>query len=71
VIFEKPVDLKIFPNHSIDVITPNVFELKAMFKAAQDNDHFEGAEWRSLLDSFQLASQFRQGYFLVKALVEG
>ena len=61
VIFEKPIQLGIFPNHSINMTTPNVYELRAMFKAAQKNGHFDGTEWRSLLDSFMLTSQFRQG----------
>jgi hypothetical protein len=60
-IFEKPVELGIFPNHSLNMTTPNVYELRAMFKAAQKNGHFEDNEWRSLLDSFMLTSQFRQG----------
>jgi pseudouridine-5'-phosphate glycosidase/pseudouridine kinase len=60
-IFEKPVELGIFPNHSLNMTTPNVYELRAMFKAAQKNGNFENNEWRSLLDSFMLTSQFRQG----------
>ena len=66
-IFQKPVELGIFPNHLIDIITPNVFELKAMFKAAQRNHHFEGAEWWSIVDSFDPTHQFRQGYNLHEA----
>lgn len=60
-IFQKPVELGLYPKHSIDMITPNVFELKAMFQEAQRNNHFEGAEWLSLVDGFGLTSQFRQG----------
>lgn len=60
-IFQKPAQLGLFPKHSIDMITPNVFELKAMFNEAERNNHFEGEEWVSLIDSFGLTTQFRQG----------
>jgi pseudouridylate synthase / pseudouridine kinase len=61
VIFRKPVKLGLFPKHSINVITPNILELKAMYNAAQENGLFEGSEWWSILDSFKVTSQFRQG----------
>jgi len=64
-IFQKPVELGIFPNQSIDIITPNLFELKNMFNAAQGRGYFEGPEWWSLFNSFELKTHFRQGgYFL-------
>lgn len=63
VIFQKPVKLELFPKHSINIITPNIFELKAMYNAAQENGHFEGKEWWTILDSFKVTSQFRQGKF--------
>jgi hypothetical protein len=62
-IFQNSVELGLFPNHSIDMITPNVFELKAMFQEAQRKNLFEGSEWLSLIDGFGLTSQFRQGIF--------
>ncbi len=31
-----------------------------MYNAAQENGHFEGSEWWSILDSFRITSQFRQ-----------
>jgi len=61
VIFEDPVKLGVYPAHSIDLITPNLYELKAMFKAAEKKHLFEGIEWWDMLDSFNLTSQFRQG----------
>jgi len=63
-IFQKPVELGIFPNHLIDIITANVFELKAIFRAAQKNHHFEGAEWWSVVDSLDPRHHFCQGYHL-------
>src|SRR5271156_4832900 len=61
VIFREPVELEVFPRHSINIVTPNMLELKAMHQAAQDNGYFEGPEWWSMLDSFKVTSQFRQG----------
>jgi hypothetical protein len=61
VIFEDPVKLGVYPSHSIDLITPNLYELKAMFKAAEKKHLFEGIEWWDMLDSFNLTAQFRQG----------
>ena len=63
IIFQKPVELGIYPNHSIDIITPNLYELKAMFNAAQGNHYFERPEWQSILDNIKLTHQFRQGNF--------
>lgn len=63
VIFQKPVELALFPKHSINVITPNIYELTAMYNAAKENGHFERMEWWSILDSFKVTSQFRQGKF--------
>lgn len=62
-IFKKPVELGLFPKHSINIVTPNIFELKAMYDAAKENGHFEGSDWWSILDSFKITSRFRQGTF--------
>jgi pseudouridine-5'-phosphate glycosidase/pseudouridine kinase len=45
----------------MNIVTPNIYELKAMFTAAQENDFFESAEWWNVLDSFNITSLFRQG----------
>jgi pseudouridine-5'-phosphate glycosidase/pseudouridine kinase len=55
--------LGIFPKHSINIVTPNIYELKAMYNAAQENGHFDSLEWWKTLDSFKITSQFRQGRF--------
>ena len=34
-----------------------------MYDAAQENGHFECSDWWSVLDSFKITSQFRQGSF--------
>jgi pseudouridine-5'-phosphate glycosidase/pseudouridine kinase len=60
-IFMNPVVLGLFPNHSINTITPTISELEAMFTAAQINGFFESNEWWTILDSFGVESLFRQG----------
>lgn len=32
-----------------------------MYDAAQENGHFEGSDWWSILDSFKITSHFRRG----------
>ena len=60
-LFQEPVKLGIFPKTSLDITTPNLFELRSMFSAAQEQGYFEGSEWRSLFDSFKLTPQSKQG----------
>ena len=60
-IFSKPVNLELFPTSSINIVTPNIFELEAMHRAAQENGHFESSQWWSILDSFRISSRSRQG----------
>ena len=60
-IFSKPVNLELFPTSSINIVTPNIFELEAMHTAAQENGHFESSQWWSILDSFRISSLSRQG----------
>jgi len=68
IVFENPVELGLFPNNSISVVTPNIFELKAMYEAAHDYGRFEGSQWWAILDSFGITSQFRHGTFLAMRL---
>jgi len=68
VIFREPVDLGVFPRHSINIVTPNMLELKAMHQAAQDGGYFDAPEWWSILDSFKVTSKFRQGNLSFKPM---
>jgi hypothetical protein len=61
VAFRKPVQLGLFPKHSISAVTPNIYELRALHEACEKGGYFESPEWWSLLDSFNATSQFRQG----------
>jgi len=44
--------LGVFPNHSIDLATPNHFELQTMYEAARRNRYLDEPEWLQVLDSF-------------------
>jgi len=46
--------LNVFPNASIQLASPNQYELKAMHDAAQANDYFESQQWWDVLDAFGL-----------------
>jgi hypothetical protein len=61
IVFEKPVELGLFPKHSISIVTPNILELKAMYEAADELGFFAGSGWWRILDGFSITSQCRQG----------
>ncbi|TGJ78839.1 hypothetical protein E0Z10_g9920 [Xylaria hypoxylon] len=44
--------LGVFPHATIDLTTPNQYELAAMHAAAQSNEYFEDARWWSVIDAF-------------------
>jgi pseudouridylate synthase / pseudouridine kinase len=63
--FTDRLELGLFPHHVINIVTPNIFEMKAMFAAAQEHKFFESTKWWSVLDNFGITSQFRQGISFV------
>ncbi|KAL7798534.1 Indigoidine synthase A like domain-containing protein [Trichoderma ceciliae] len=44
--------LGVFPNQSIDLSSPNVYELSAMYSAAKDNGYLDSPDWFEVIDSF-------------------
>ncbi|KAI1131770.1 Indigoidine synthase A like protein-domain-containing protein [Nemania abortiva] len=44
--------LGVFPHATIDLTTPNQYELAAMHAAAQDNEYFADSRWWSVIDAF-------------------
>lgn len=40
-----------YPKHSVDLATPNQYELAAMHAAAQENDYFEHKNWWEVIDA--------------------
>ncbi|KAK5990643.1 Pseudouridine-metabolizing bifunctional protein C1861.05 [Cladobotryum mycophilum] len=47
----QPV-LDIFPNASVDLSSPNTYELAAMYSAAKENGYLDSMEWFEVIDSF-------------------
>ncbi|KAF2965145.1 hypothetical protein GQX73_g8416 [Xylaria multiplex] len=46
--------LGVFPHATIDLTTPNQYELAAMHAAAQSNEYFEDSRWWSVIDAFSI-----------------
>ncbi|KAI1466779.1 Indigoidine synthase A like protein-domain-containing protein [Daldinia caldariorum] len=47
-------NLGIFPNPSVDLITPNQYELAAMHAAAQRHEYFDDPRWWETIDAFSM-----------------
>lgn len=46
----------VVPDHNVDLVTPNTYELSAMYAAAQDVELFERQDWWHVIDSLGLSS---------------
>ncbi|EEU47890.1 uncharacterized protein NECHADRAFT_32036 [Fusarium vanettenii 77-13-4] len=44
--------LRVFPKPTVDIASPNNYELKAMYEAARDNGYFDSPEWFDVIDAF-------------------
>ncbi|KLO96253.1 carbohydrate kinase, contains PfkB domain [Fusarium fujikuroi] len=44
--------LRVFPRPTVDIASPNSYELAAMYSAARDNGYFEAPEWFDIIDAF-------------------
>ena len=58
-----PSDLRAFPNHLVDIATPNAFELAALHRHAQEKDFFSTPSWWSVIDSLGITSQGARAQF--------
>ncbi|CAH02105.1 pseudouridine-5'-phosphate glycosidase/carbohydrate kinase family protein [Kluyveromyces lactis] len=47
-------NLKVYPNHGFDLITPTVTELKGIYEALDKNNKFDLDNWFPVLDSFKI-----------------
>ncbi|KAI0022236.1 Indigoidine synthase A like protein-domain-containing protein [Xylariomycetidae sp. FL0641] len=45
-------ELGVFPNATIDLASPNQYELAAMHAAAQQNEYFDSPHWWKIIDAF-------------------
>lgn len=50
----KAAALRIYPDASIDMATPNSHELLTMFTAAKENGYLDGSAWFGVIDAFGL-----------------
>ncbi|KAK9468809.1 Indigoidine synthase A like protein-domain-containing protein [Lipomyces arxii] len=53
------LDIGIYPRHSVEVATPNTFELEAMFKHARSKGLLEQPEWWKVIDACSTTADFR------------
>lgn len=44
--------LGVYPNQSVDLSSPNIYELSAMYSAAKDNGYLDSPDWFEVIDSF-------------------
>lgn len=44
--------MRLFPNPSVHLASPNSYELAAMHEAAQKHDYFESSKWFGIIDAF-------------------
>ncbi|KAL5614616.1 hypothetical protein BROUX41_004715 [Berkeleyomyces rouxiae] len=56
------IPLGLYPTPSIDLASPNNYELKAMFDAARANGHLESIPWFSVIDAFNLRGGARDRF---------
>lgn len=48
----SPSSPGVFPNASVDLASPNTYELAAMYSAAKQNGYLDTPEWFDVIDSF-------------------
>lgn len=48
---KKPYRLSVFPKPSVNLATPNIHELAAMYHAARESDAFERNDWWGIIDA--------------------
>lgn len=51
--------LGVYPNQSVDIITPNRYELGALFEAYRDAGYFDVDLWFPIIDELNLGQSFR------------
>lgn len=51
--------LGVYPHHNVHIATPNIYELKAMWKRAREAEYFESMEWFHVVDSMNIDTMFR------------
>jgi pseudouridine-5'-phosphate glycosidase/pseudouridine kinase len=61
---KSSLKIKPFPNHTIDLATPNQHELAAMHASAKENGYFESEEWWHVIDALGIPSSGARDKFV-------
>lgn len=51
-----------WPDHLVDLATPNIHELAAMYEAAKRNGHSEGTDWFEVISAFNIHGGVRSRF---------
>lgn len=54
--------LRVFPEPTVDIASPNSYELDAMYSAARENGYFESPEWFDIIDAFNIRGGARDRF---------
>ncbi|KAL6403387.1 hypothetical protein AUP68_12730 [Ilyonectria robusta] len=54
--------LRVFPEPTVDIASPNSYELAAMYSAASENGYFEDPEWFDVIDAFNIRAGARDRF---------
>ncbi|ORY81367.1 Indigoidine synthase A like protein-domain-containing protein [Protomyces lactucae-debilis] len=57
--FSTDEKLTVFPESMIDMVTPNIHELKSLFDAAKATGYFETASWWTVINAMNIMSEQR------------
>ncbi|KAK7418965.1 hypothetical protein QQZ08_011044 [Neonectria magnoliae] len=54
--------LRVFPAPTVDIASPNSYELTAMYSAARENGYFDTPEWFDTIDAFNIRGGARDRF---------
>lgn len=54
--------LRVFPEPTVDIASPNSYELAAMYSAARENGYLESTEWFDIIDAFNIRGGARDRF---------
>lgn len=60
----KSPPIQAFPNHSVDLVTPNQHELAAMHTSAKESGYFESEQWWQVIDALGIPNSGARDRFV-------
>ncbi|KIN04704.1 hypothetical protein OIDMADRAFT_142545 [Oidiodendron maius Zn] len=60
----KSPPIEAFPNHSVDLVTPNQHELAAMHTSAKESGYFESEQWWQVIDALGIPNSGARDRFV-------